>query len=378
MAVAIQIISLGPLVAEIGRDFQLGLAQSGKMLSVNSLFFMLAVLLSALVARYIPRKHVNTFGFLAGGLSMLMMNFASGYGAVLLVIGISGGCVGTLENSVTATADSLDEANATFNVNLLQGFFGIGAMAGPLLVSFLVVAGHSWRTMYTVMGIIYLAMGVLLLFSFRNVDTPPERHKKRRPGSLKAMFTDWRFWLGCLAMFCYCGAEGSAWGWMSSFMQEAQNLSVVGAAAAVAVFWLGMTIGRFATSWLTRRYGTAQLCTVLAIFSFVVTIASALVDHPLLSWIFAFLMGLAYSGQWSLIITNGTARYRDNMSLATALFIAMGSAGIAVITTLAGYVAERFGVRAAMGSPALLFLVVIAATLALAKSDAADAAKAKK
>lgn len=376
MAVAIQITSLSPIVAEITKDFQLDMVQTSRMLSVNSFSFMFAVLLCAVLSRFVPRKMLNAIGCLAAGCGMLLMNVAKGYGAILLIIGVVGGLVGLLENSVLATVDDVDKENATFNVNLMQGFFGLGAMAAPLTVSILVVNGLGWRPMYTIMGVIYLAIALLLFIGFRKVDTPPDREMSKTPGSTKAMFKDWRFWLGAVAMFCYTGAEGTGWGWMSSFMQSAQNLSVMGAAAAVTVFWLGMTIGRFATSWLTRRYSTARLCMLLAALSFVVTIVAALVSNPILNWVMAFLMGLCYSGQWSLILTNGTGRFQENKSVATAIYIAMGSCGMAVISGIAGTVASRFGVQVAMGSPAVLFLVVIAIIFALEKSDAKAKAKA--
>ena len=52
----------------------------------------------------------------------------------------------------------------TKTMNLVEGFFGIGAIVGPALVSFLITQQVSWTYLYVIAGVLCLILTLIYYF----------------------------------------------------------------------------------------------------------------------------------------------------------------------------------------------------------------------
>lgn len=126
-------------------------------------------------------------------------------------------------------------------MGMLHASFGVGATAGPLMVTALVVADQSWRVAYGAMVLAHL--GLLMAFvrtrprwaTTPRSDTPPADEGHRRLGALA---------LGMLAFFFYTGLELSAGQWAFSLLTEHRGMGSGPAGLWVASYWGSLTIGR--------------------------------------------------------------------------------------------------------------------------------------
>lgn len=149
------------------------------------------------------------------------------------------------------------------HMSWLHCFWGIGATAGPYVMGLCLTCGLAWNSGYLAIGLLQTALVVLLALSlplWKQKTRPhagknPEhsgigiRSAGRLPGA-KAILT---------AFFCYCALETTAGLWASSYLALYKGIHVETAAAWAALFYLGITAGRFACGFVTDRLGNKRM-----------------------------------------------------------------------------------------------------------------------
>ncbi len=148
------------------------------------------------------------------------------------------------------------------HMNWLHSFWGVGASAGPVIMSFFLTRG-SWRSGYSAIGWIQIALVVILIASlplWKLVSTGAQTSK----GSGKAYsITELIKIKGAkpalVTFFCYCSVEATAGLWGSSFLVFSRGISPETAASWVSLYYFGITFGRFMSGFLTMRINNKKL-----------------------------------------------------------------------------------------------------------------------
>lgn len=140
-------------------------------------------------------------------------------------------------------------------MNWLHCFWGVGATVGPYIMGWAIGAGHGWRTGYGAVAVIQIAMTALLFATLplwkgqkglqQTEETKPMGLGKamKIPG-VKAIM---------IAFFAYSSTEATAGLWASSYLVEFRGVDPVTASNFAALFYLGMTIGRFFSGLIADR-----------------------------------------------------------------------------------------------------------------------------
>jgi len=288
--------------------------------------------------------------------ALLAMPLAPSFAAVCAVTFFIGGCGGILESQIGALVVTLNLERPSYYLNLSQVFFGVGALVGPITAGMLLAAGFDWRLCYALLGVLALTLTVLFV-----AIRAPELASTDRISwvAFVALVRDRRFVLICLCLLLYTGSEVGSWGWMSTFLTRS-GFSIVESSVAVGVFWAAMTVGRLLCGQLTLRYELRTIVIGLAGLAAVATLASGLVVARTAVWVVIVALGLTYSSQWPLIAAYGSERYTASSGTVFALLVGSGGLGTTVVPYLMGLIGERATIRAAMISPAALFLAIVA------------------
>ena len=263
--------------------------------------------------------------------------------------------MGILETMSNALLADINPDDAVFQVNFLQVFFGIGAILCPIIIGFAYSKGVSWRTIYKSWGTLMIFLSVW--FMANKLPKLPKTEKIKL-GYVKNLLLDKRFLMICLCMFFYTGAETSGWGWMSTYTERNLNFSVMESSVAVAVFWIAVTLGRLAISFSIRKFEVRKMIMSLAFSTGVIYVIMGAAKQRWLVWPVIFLLGLACSSQWSLILSYGTERYRRNSGAVFAMLVAGGSVGMSAVPYFTGVVGDLFGMRSALLIPAMLSILI--------------------
>lgn len=149
------------------------------------------------------------------------------------------------------------------HMSWLHCFWGIGATLGPYIMGLCLTNGFKWNSGYMTIGIIQTILVVCLILTLplwkekKNSGEAQAVHEKgisiketlSLPGA-KPILT---------AFFCYCALESTAGLWASSFMVLYKGISAQTAAKWAALFYLGITIGRFICGFITEQLGNRNM-----------------------------------------------------------------------------------------------------------------------
>lgn len=160
-------------------------------------------------------------------------------------------------------------------LNRLHGFFGAGALIGPVLAAWM-LSFAAWPAVWLVMAIagVPLATGFLIAaFPRREPAGLAEQHAAdgREPGRpdatrqaasqpparglLGATLRDRGVLTGAAMLCVYVGVELSMGNWGFSYLVQARAMPGSLAGYAISGYWLGLTAGRFAAGPVSSKAG---------------------------------------------------------------------------------------------------------------------------
>ena len=153
------------------------------------------------------------------------------------------------------------------HMNWLHSFWGVGAMLGPVLVSALIQWGRSWRSGYSSISIVQFALVVLLLFSlpmWKKYEASAAahedgRHSSRAEQGLLAPLRVKGAPFAMLAFFLYTSIEATVMLWGASYLVEMKDVSPESAAGWISLFFLGITLGRMLSGFVSIKLSNERL-----------------------------------------------------------------------------------------------------------------------
>lgn len=229
----------------------------------------LGVLLVAQTVGYLVASAANGFLVERAGTGPVLVAAAGTSAVALLGYALASPWVVLVGASVVvgAAAGSVDagvNAHVALHhgrraMGLLHAAFGVGATAGPLLVTALLGASRSWRAAY---GLLVVAQVVLLAAFLRTrrqwQDPPtrtghppgpaPDRHGRRVTAVLMLA-----------AFFVYSGLEIATGQWAYSLLTEQRGVGATVAGLWVAGYWGTLTGGRLVLAFGANRVAPDRL-----------------------------------------------------------------------------------------------------------------------
>jgi len=163
----------------------------------------------------------------------------------------------------------------------LHCMWGLGASVGPYIMGFVLQRGEPWSRGYLIVSLIQFALAIALFCSLSLWKKKPEELKenssnapgalegkansdgaeapKQRALSLKEVFAIPGA-KECMASFySYCALEQTVGLWAGSFMVLALGMEENLAASFVALYYFGITFGRFLSGFFTMKWKDEQL-----------------------------------------------------------------------------------------------------------------------
>ena len=147
------------------------------------------------------------------------------------------------------------------HMNYLHSFWGVGATTGPLIMAHYMALSEGWRAGYWAMGLAQLVLvGVLLCTlplwqrSAHSPKGPAPSFEQASPQGLLSNRQALRLKgvpVQMLVFFCYCSVELGTGLWAASYLILEKGSATAEAAFWVAMYYGGITVGRFLAGLLT-------------------------------------------------------------------------------------------------------------------------------
>lgn len=249
------------------------------------------------------------------------------------------------------------------HMSWLHCMWGIGAAAGPYIMGYVLTNGRSWNSGYRVISVLQIVLTMILIFSLPLWKNRPEiiddngqevsakalslREVIRIPGAKEIM----------VCFFCYCALEQTAGLWASSYLSLYKGVSAETAATFASMFYIGITIGRALSGFVTMKLNDVQMIRLGQVLIAVGILIMFLPFGQTLSLVGLIVIGLGCAPIYPCIIHSTPTHFGADKSQAI-IGIQMASAyvGTLLMPPVFGLIANHITVALL---PVYLFIILI-------------------
>ena len=251
---------LGSAWPMLHQDLNVSISSAGIVTMIVAGGTIVSSLFSEKFIRRFGTGKVTTFSVFLTAAALLGIYFSPSFIWICILgipLGLGAGAVDSALNNFVALHY---EAK---HMNWLHCFWGIGATAGPFIMSMYLLKENGWRMGYLTIGIIQAVLVVCLFASLPlwkkfEVEKAEETKKAKgikvaelikMPGAKPAL----------ISFFCYCAIELTTGLWASSFLVVNKGLSAGAAAKWVSSYYLGITVGRALAGFAAMKLNNKQM-----------------------------------------------------------------------------------------------------------------------
>ncbi|MDE7157976.1 MAG: MFS transporter [Clostridiales bacterium] len=232
------------------------------------------------------------------------------------------------------------------HMSWLHCFWGVGTIVSPFIMGY-AVTKTTWHDGYRIVGFIQLTIAVLALVTLPlwKVNKKPEEVKEKKSvgliGALKIKGVPFLL----IGFFAYCAAEATTMYWASTYFVEVKNISAEQAANFASLFYIGLTVGRFISGFITEKLGDRKM---IIIGTCILTCGIVLLLLPVNSYIFAIVafivIGLGCSPIYPCIIHSTPNNFgAENSGAIIGIQMASAYIGTTLIPPLFGLLGNTIG-----------------------------------
>ena len=172
------------------------------------------------------------------------------------------------------------------HMSWLHCMWGLGASVGPYIMGFVLQRGEPWNRGYLIVSIIQFILAIILFCSLSlwkknpeeltenaastakqeapkqeapKQEAPKQEAPKQKALSLKEVFAIPGAKESLASFYGYCALEQTVGLWAGSFMVLALGMEEKLAASYVALFYFGITFGRFLSGFFTMKWKDEQM-----------------------------------------------------------------------------------------------------------------------
>jgi len=358
----VAVILIGSILPQLREANALSYGQSGNLLSVQSVGFLLVGLVTgaAVLKLGIHKAYVGTVAFLPVGMFMLVKGGSFLFLALaMFLVGISKGAITDYNNRVIS-----DYAEGEAGpINSLHIFFAIGACLAPFFALFLTGLSAEKGWLYAMIASAVLSLLAVIAGIFIKMDMTSDGADAEAPAAVDAsldFFRDPLFLWTLLMGICDQALESSLMGWMTTYYLETGIVSEQVSQLTTSLLWFAFLIGRIICMVIAMKWRPERMLLIMgsgtAVFMILLIVST---NAPLL-FISTIGLGLCLSGVYGTAVSNASgvfARY----SSAMGLYVTIAGIGGAAAPAAIGWLSDLFSVRIGF-----CVLAVMAAILTLA------------
>ncbi len=341
--------------AEMGQP----LAAVGLMTVVLTVSAVISAQFSGGLAKRLGTGRVVMLSCATTALALVGIALAPSYGwlvALAVPLGVGAGAVDASLNHFVA------QHYTARHMNWLHGCWGIGATAGPLIISASLATAGGWRAGTGVMAALQLCLAVVLLVTLKlwqsagpeHASTDDTQAAHPAAGQPRVLAS----WLSPVIFFVYVSAEIGTGLWAASILAEGRGMALQAAGVAVSMYFGAITVGRFAIGSVANRVGTRALIRFGVAAAALGAALFALPNASPLVWQLGLvLMGLGCAPIFPSLMHETAKRFEPELARRViARQMSFSYAGGSVMPAAFGLLATWAGLNMVM--PAVLALLV--------------------
>lgn len=354
----------GPTVPAVLAELKIGYGTGGNIFLGQSLGFLIATLVTGILADRFGLKAVTLmagFMILLGVAAYSTLASPPGLAAAFFTLGLG---FGALELGTNAIIVSLHPLRKGLFLNLMHLLYGMGAMIAPLWAGALLAGGIYWRTIYRWD---LLSVAALLAY-FLFMRFPPAKEETIGQIQLQEVprfaFRGRLPWF-YLAISLYVAVEVGMGTWLVTFLQQAQGVSITTSSRALSVFFGTLMLGRFIGGFIVHRVGYLRSVLLFSLGA-VACIALGLYGPPVLHNLLP-VTGFFFSITFPTLTAAVSDAHPENGNTILGVLFAFAGLGGLAGPWLVAWGSDLFGLKAGFGINLLLAAMMLLSIVMLMK-----------
>ena len=245
--------SVGLIIPEVIRTFGLSLTAAGTFQYATMAGIAVAALLFGQLADRLGRRPTIIVGLVLFASACFLMVTGDRLTVFAILLGLSGVAIGVFKTGALALIGDISTSTAqhTTIMNMAEGFFGVGAILGPAILTRLLQRGLPWQWLYLVAGSMCVGLIVLALL-VKYPESPKPAGGQVLKGTGRALRSPYVLAFSAGA-FLYVGVEAAIYVWMPTWFEGYSGSATTFAAYGISIFFLLRAAGRFLGAWLLGR-----------------------------------------------------------------------------------------------------------------------------
>ena len=264
---------LGSAWPTIRVEFEVPLSYMGMVSMIISGGTIFSGLMSERITKKFGTRAVTTVSTLLTAVALLGFSTTTDFYQMCLwaiPYGLGAGAIDAALNNYVALHYS------SRHMSWLHCFWGVGTIISPYIMSYALthtVWANGYRMVsYLQFSIVTVLLLTIPLWKINKGNTQIEENSKvlGLRGALKIKGVPYLL----TGFFAYCAAEATTMLWASSYLEGTRGVSKDKAAALGALFFIGITVGRFLAGFITDKLGdnrSIRMGTIIAFFGVICT-----------------------------------------------------------------------------------------------------------
>ncbi len=343
-------------------EFQVPVSYAGIISMVIALGTVISSLMSDRLTKRLGAGLVTAISVAMTALALFGFSFSHSFWVLILwsiPYGLGAGSVDAALNNYVALHYK------SRHMSWLHCMWGVGASAGPYIMGFALSHGQNWNGGYRYIGILQVILTFILFISL-----PLWKKEKKDAASESDATSDHILTLReifaipgvksvMLMFFCYSAIEQTSGLWASSYLVLHKGVAPETAATFASLFYIGITIGRAISGFITMKLNDTQMIRLGQGIIFLGVLALFLPLGSTISLIGFILIGLGCAPIYPCIIHSTPDHFGADRSQAI-IGVQMASAyvGTCLMPPVFGLIANNITV-ALLPAYLILFLVLL-------------------
>lgn len=247
------------------------------------------------------------------------------------------------------------------HMSWLHCMWGVGASIGPYIMGYAMTGGQGWNTGYGYIATLQIILTVILIFSLpiwkNRTEDKNESNVETKPLKLGDIIQILGAKEIMITFFCYSALEQTTGLWASSYLTLHKGMPEETAAGFASMFFIGITIGRAFSGFITMKLNDSQMIRLGQGIIFIGIIILFFTSGENISLIGLIMIGLGCAPIYPCIIHSTPENFGADKSQAI-IGVQMASAyvGTLLMPPLFGLIAQNINISL---YPIYLFALLI-------------------
>ena len=349
------------IIPKVIEEFALSLTAAGAFQYSTMIGIATGALLLGFLADRAGRKVTIILGLSLYSLSCLLFAASHSFVAFVALLAAGGLGISVFKTGALALIGDISSSTASHTrlMNMVEGFFAVGAIVGPTVVATLIRSDMSWKWLYVVASAICAGL-VIIAARIRY----PEVHGSSRSTTLGQVFEVLKDPLALgfsLLIMLYVATEVAIYVWMPTYLADYDGPNRWLPSYALTIFFVLRALGRFLGAWLLGHFSWTVALLISSLAIFLCFLASMIWGVGHAAWLLP-LSGLFMSIMYPSLNSKGISCFPKSRHGAAAGAILFFTAIAAVCGPLAmaalsdAYQSKRAGFALATAFSLLLFV----------------------